>query len=137
MKTVAHNLHNPSVESGYAHETQDCAVRAMANAFGVPYAYAHQVFEAAGRKSSRPTSVKVIKNIVTQEHGGKKGIHMDRIGRGAGQRQVTISTFCRFHPTGTYYCIVSDHAFAVVNGVVQDTFKNKGGRRIRLAYEIV
>jgi len=138
MKTRApHAISNPKAAAGFGKETNDCAVRAMANSFGVPYAYAHAAMKAAGRKEGKGTRLADIHEVVISEHGGKRGVQIERIGKGVGQSQVSIGVFCKYHPHGSFYCIVRGHAFAVVNGVVQDSGFNKAGRRIYKAYEIV
>jgi hypothetical protein len=138
MKARApHKIANSKVAEGFSKEDNDCAVRALANAFGTSYTYAHDAMAAAGRKEGKGTSLAIIHDLVTQEHGGKRGAKIERVGKGVGQRQVSIATFCKFHPHGRFYCIVRGHAFAVVDGVVHDAFVNKAGRRIYRAYEIV
>jgi hypothetical protein len=138
MKARApHSISNPNVAAGFGNETKDCAVRAMANSFGVPYAYAHAAMKVAGRKERNGTPVNAIHEVVTAEHAGKRGVKIEHIGKGVGQRQVSIGVFCKYHPHGSFYCIVRGHAFAVVNGVVQDSGFNKASRRIYKAYEIV
>jgi hypothetical protein len=137
MKKVAHTIADPKHSAGYASEASDCAVRAMANTFGVTYAYAHQAMKSAGRKDKKATPVSAIHSVVTKEHGGKVAHQLEHIGKGAGKRQVTIGTFCKYHPHGSFYCIVRGHALAIVDGVVQDAFRNRAGKRIYRAYEIV
>lgn len=138
MQKAAHSIHDPKHSNGFSHETNDCAVRAMANAFSVPYVHAWAAMRAAGRKDKKGTAVGVIDKVVTGEHGGKRGHRMERVGKSyEGKHEVTIGTFCKYHPTGRFYCIVRGHAFAIVDGVVQDAFKNRAGRRIYRAYEIV
>ena len=137
MQKATHTIHDPKHTAGFTNETNDCAVRAMANAFGISYERAHAAMKAAGRKDRKGTYNLTIHNTITQEYDGKKAVQLNHIGTGKDQRQVSIGTFCKYRTTGSYYCIVRGHAFAVVNGVVQDAFKNKAGRRIYRAYEIV
>ena len=136
-KFVAHSFHDPKSSAGFTHETNDCSVRAMVNAFGLPYAYAHATMAAAGRKEKKGMLNRYIHNVVTGTHEGKFGKQLATVGRKEGQRQVTIATFCKYHPYGSYYCIVRGHAFAVVDGVVQDSGRNKSGKLIHTVYEIV
>lgn len=137
MQKAAHSIHDPKHKAGFTNETNDCAVRAMANAFGISYERAHAAMKANGRKDRKGAYNLTIHNAITQEHGGKRAVQLNHIGTGKDQRQVTIGTFCKFRTTGSYYCIVRGHAFAIVDGVVQDAFKNKAGKRIYRAYEIV
>ena len=138
MQKAVHSIHDPKYSAGFTKETNDCAVRAMANAFGISYEKAHAAMKANGRQDRKGTYNLTIHNTITQEHGGKKAIQMNHIGKGwEGKRQVTIGTFCKYHTKGSFYCIVKGHAFAIVDGVVQDAFKNKAGKRIYRAYEIV
>lgn len=137
MQKAAHSIHDPKHKAGFTNETNDCAVRAMANAFGISYPRAHAAMKVAGRQDRKGTAVGVIDKVVTQEHNGKRAVRLNHIGTGKDQRQVSIGTFCKYRTTGSYYCIVRGHAFAIVDGVVQDAFKNKAGKRIYRAYEIV
>ena len=137
MKTKApHKISNPKVTEGFSKEDNDCAVRAMANSFGTSYAYAWLMMKAAGRPDGKGTQVTAIHKVMTLTHEGKVAHQLTHIGKGAGKRQVTIGTFCKYHPHGSFYCIVRGHALAIVDGVVQDAFHNKPGRRIYRAYEI-
>lgn len=138
MKTSApHAISNPRASAGLGNESNDCAVRALSHAFNVPYTYAHAAMAAGGRKQCKGTSIITIHQVVTREHNGKRGVAMETIGIGPGKRQVSIATFCKYHPQGSFYCIVRGHAFAVVDGVVHDAFVNKAGRRIYKAYRIL
>lgn len=144
MKKVAHAIYDPKHSAGYAHETNDCAVRAMVNSFGVSYDYAHAAMKAGGRKDKAGTYNDTIDKVITAEHNGKRAVQMPGIGKawrsaqeGRREREVTIGTFCKYHPHGQFYCIVRGHAFAVVDGMVCDSGRNRAGRRIYKAYEIV
>jgi len=140
MQKAVHSISNPKDAAGFWYETNDCAVRALAHSFGIDYARAHSVLKAAGRKDKRGTPVNIIHNVVLQEHGGKRGYQLQRVGRsweGLDKHEVTIGTFCKYHPKGRFYCIVRGHALAIVDGVVQDSGRNRAGRRIYKAYEIV
>ena len=140
MQKAAHSISNPKDAAGFWYETNDCAVRALANAFGAGYAKAHSVLKAAGRQDKRGTAVDVIHNVVLKGCDGKRGYQLHNVGHGwegLHKREVTIGTFCKYHPTGRFYCIVRGHALAIVDGVVQDSGRNRSGRRIYKAYEII
>ena len=140
MQKAIHSISNPKDSAGFWYETNDCAVRALANAFDVGYAKAHSVLKAAGRQDKKGTPVDMIHNVVLRGCDGKRGYQLHHIGKGweaVGKRQVTIGTFCKYHTKGRFYCIVKGHALAIVDGVVQDSGRNRPGRRIYKAYEIL
>jgi hypothetical protein len=102
--------------SGFA-EHNDCAVRAYALFKDIPYNEAHCIFKKLGRRDGR---------------GTKNHIIYDLIGRnsrkdGAG---MTLNQLIAANPTGKVYGLKRGHAFAIINGVLHDSWKVGGKSRI-------
>jgi len=102
--------------SGFAEHT-DCAVRAYALFKDIPYNEAHSIFKKLGRRDG---------------HGTKNHIIYDLIGRttrkdGAG---LTLNQLVAANPTGRVYGLKRGHAFAIINGVLHDSWKVGGKSRI-------
>ena len=147
-------------------ETNDCVVRAFASSFEVSYDSAHEfVANKFGRKSRKGTYFTA--NKMTQlsetmsEINGKrvyplgtkttsfaypfslaydvkvKVSGVDRLYK-IVKRQMTVGTFAKKNPKGTFFVLVSRHAFTIKDGVVignpEDAIKTK--RPIRAAFEI-
>ncbi len=139
-------------------ETNDCVVRAFASAFEVSYDYAHRyVADEFGRKPRKgtygtiSTLVKMSDSLL--KVNGKKicpvGVrHNDHMLRSLmydvkvkGQikkRNMTVGTFVKQNPKGTFFVLVRQHAFTIKDGVVignpEDATKTK--RPMRCAFEI-
>ena len=102
--------------SGFA-EHNDCAVRAYALFKDIPYNEAHSIFKKLGRRDG---------------HGTKNHIIYDLVGRntrkdGAG---LTLNQLVAANPTGRVYGLKRGHAFAIINGVLHDSWKVGGKSRI-------
>ena len=146
-------------ESKTAHgETNDCVVRAFASSFDVSYDYAHKyVADEFGRKPRKgtygtiTTLVKMSDNLL--KVNGKKicpvGVrHNDHLLRSlmydvtvkgvTKKRNMTVGTFVKQNPKGTFFVLVRRHAFTIKDGVVignpEDAIKTK--RPMRCAFEI-
>jgi hypothetical protein len=95
---------------GYApNEKLDCTVRAVALAAGMPYAEAHALCKAHGRKDGHR-----MKNFVTFM---KKTFPQVRR---AGDCGITLGRWVTAHRHGIYLLRVRGHVVVVVDGVVLD-----------------
>lgn len=141
-------------------ETNDCVVRAFASCFDLPYDKSHKfVKEKFGRKDRNGTygtvfkmgelastrsqiNYKKVKPIGTPKTIGSHKIHTleyEVIVKGCKtMRQMTVGTFTKQNPVGTFFILVSRHAFTIKDGVVignlEDSKKLK--RIIKSAFEI-
>lgn len=96
-------------------EMNDCAVRAYATYKQIPYEQAHALFKKAGRKDRRATPVAMIKKLLGST-GQIKGL--------------TLNGLMQSYPQGRVYAVKRGHAFALVDGVLHDTWKVGGKSRI-------
>ena len=134
-------------------ERNDCVVRAFASAFDIPYDKAWKIIsEKFGRQPRQGTyntyatlnklsearytcNYKKIKPI-----GKTRGdLHYDVKVKGeVVKRKMTVGTFVKKNPEGTFFILVRGHAFTIKNGVVignyEDSIKLKKG--INFAYQI-
>ena len=139
-------------------ETNDCVVRAFASSFDVSYDYAHKYvadeFGRNPRKGTYGTVSKLVKmsdNLV-RVNGKKicplgvrhndymlKSLMYDVTVKGVTKkRNMTVGTFVKQNPKGTFFVLVRGHAFTIKDGVVignpEDAIKTK--RPMRAAFEI-
>jgi hypothetical protein len=139
-------------------ETNDCVVRAFASSFEVAYDVAHKfIAEEFSRKPRCGTFGTVFKLIKLADSGFKffgKKIHI--VGKKTNSaligslsypvkvkgfittREMTVGTFIKKNPKGTFFVLVSGHAFTIKDGVVignwDDAVKTK--KRLICAFEI-
>lgn len=111
-------------------QKNDCTVRALAIARGLPYDMAYDLIKDAGRTCSR--GFHFPKWMSSQPWGRKISFPAVK-----GQRRMNPSSFVVSFPKGRYICQVAKHVFSVVDGVVQDTFENAPDRCIYSCWEIV
>ena len=95
-----------------------------------------------GRIDRRGTNTTLLGKFLDGNHGveGVTTYRLPNIGhprREVGKRRISIATFIKYHSTGTFYCLVKGHALAIVNGVVKDSFTNRGGRLINAAWRVL
>jgi hypothetical protein len=142
------NKHMRYNRTEYPHrEHNDCSVRALAAAAGVPYTQAYKALAKAGRKKGRGA---FLSSWIRQ--GRLPGFTFEQVlprplvfshavcGTAIykqGSLRPTLKQFIRRYPEGTYLVIQSGHAFAVRNSVVIDA--NRPGPRVRVqqAWKVV
>lgn len=95
-------------------EKNDCAVRALAVFTGNPYAECHAKLKSLGRKQFKGTSIAVIKSAL-------KDFPCTTVWS-SGTR-MTLGAVTRKFPTGKVYLVKHGHAFAMIDGVVHDSFR--------------
>ena len=139
-------------------ESNDCVVRAFASSFEVSYDVAHKyVAEQFSRKPRCGTFGTVFKMIKLSESPIKfNGKEVSIVGNKTNSaligslsypvkvkgewnmRQMTVGTFIKKNPKGTFFVLVKGHAFTIKDGVVignwDDAAKTK--RPMRCAFEI-
>jgi hypothetical protein len=140
-------------------ETNDCVVRAFASSFEITYDDAHKyVAEEFKRKPRKGTFFTASKMVKMFDFGitvnGKKVHPIGEKKQGLltpysltykvkvkGEmvnRQMTVGTFIKKNPKGTFFILVRQHAFTIKDGVVignyEDAVKTK--RPMRAAFEI-
>jgi hypothetical protein len=142
MKTVL------SVDRGVTStaETNDCTVRALANAAEIPYDVAHRVLKKHGRKDRKGATFATL-NAAYQEcgfrlvslHGdGKRACFAARHTNTDSRKWkdgITFGKLVEQIPYGEYIINVTGHAVAVVNGKVIDTFHNNARKRVVAVYK--
>ena len=138
-------------------EKNDCVVRAFASAFEVSYDYAHKyVRENFGRKNregtygtvlkmtklseeKRQVNYKRVKCIGTKSEMGTHSLRYPvKTKDGIVKREMTVGTFAKQNPVGTFFILVSRHAFTIKDGVVNGNWEDavKKKRVIKFAFEV-
>jgi len=94
-----------------AWDKNDCSVRALAVATGVPYAVASVAYSVLGRRLKTGTQV-----------GLSERLHIEILGmtKVTAVEGMDLETFLRVVPKRSYVVHKIGHAFAVVDGVVHD-----------------
>lgn len=139
-------------------ETNDCVVRSFASAFEVSYDYAHKyVRENFGRINRQGTydtvnkmrqiaeerkqiNYKKVKclGVKTSDYGQYSLKYPVKTKDGVVKREMTVGTFAKQNPIGTFFILVSKHAFTIKDGVVignwEDSQKKK--RVVKFAFQV-
>jgi len=139
-------------------ERGDCVVRAFASSFDVSYDFAHKyVADEFGRKPKKgtygtvTTLVKMADKLIKVNdkkicplgvrHNDYllKSLMYDVTVKGVTKkRNMTVGTFVKQNPKGTFFVLVKGHAFTIKDGVVignpEDATRTK--RPMRCAFEI-
>jgi hypothetical protein len=139
-------------------ETNDCVVRSFASSFEIPYDDAHKYvaeeFKRQPRKGTYGTSLRLVKmSNENVEVNGKK-VHLVgyrftpsmfgtlsydvKVKGEIKKRNMTVGTFIKRNPIGTYFVIVSGHAFTIKNGVVIGNYEDstRVKKVMKCAFEI-
>jgi len=134
-------------------ETNDCVVRAIAAGFDIDYDRAHQfVKDTFGRKDRQGTfgfvrGMNKIANERTRigrktckpmgkplnEYSSFNTLSYEVNVKGEKViRQMTVGTFTKKNPKGTFVLTVSGHAFTIKDGVVIGNFEDSKKKRMRV-----
>jgi len=139
-------------------ETNDCVVRAFASAFEVSYDYAHKyVRENFGRinrqgtygtvhkmrqiaEDRRQINYKKVKCLGTKtsDYGQYSLKYQVKTKDGVVKRDMTVGTFAKQNPVGTFFILVSRHAFTIKDGVVIGNYEDsqKKKRVVKFAFQV-
>jgi hypothetical protein len=137
---------NPrATEAGFEYETNDCTVRALAVAVGVPYRDAHASLARAGRQprhgmyfnellASWSRSQQVVYGYrfermaipsATVTHARRRSVSADGWNRSTTmylkRNRPTLASILSTLKTGRYLVVITRHVFAVIDGVIYDT----------------
>lgn len=111
----------------------DCAIASLSVYYGIPYNEAFDIFHK--HYSKRGTNTQAIINHL-REYGSKvtfAGNTASAKWFGAGmvrEKGMTLDTFCKKYPKGTYYVLVRGHALVVKDGETFDITNTSKNRRI-------
>jgi hypothetical protein len=108
-------------------EHNDCTVRALALTAKINYSTAHWIARTAGRKNRKG----FYSNELLQTAKTKFKLNYQSV----KVKPMTVATFCKKYPRGSYYCNKRGHAFAVIDGICYD--HTKGGSHIRGVWEFI
>ncbi len=97
------------VEAGIT-DKNDCAVRAYSIFKQIPYSEAHAIFAEQGRKVGKGTSNNTISHILQKD------------GFVARTNRMTLSQLRQVYRHYRVYALKRGHAFAMIGGVVYDTW---------------
>ena len=115
-------------------ETNDCTVKALVHATGIPYSEAHSVMAAVGRPYRRGGPiVKGMRRLMATNPQWLFERDEETVARWP---KPTLAQWLRTHRTGVFIVITRDHAFTVRDGIVYDNFRTGMRRRIWTAYRV-
>jgi hypothetical protein len=130
----------------FDNEANDCTVRALANAYGMPYKLAHRIMGKAGRKQGKGPQLEAMHKTYT-----RLGFEIDRIHGetntarylwkylAVGHTKYRGATLGRVLPllsVGRFIVLIRGHVFAVVNGEVLDYGDNLANASVAAVYKL-
>jgi hypothetical protein len=134
-------------------EKNDCVVRAFASCFDVSYNYAHgYVRDNFGRKNRQGTygtvnkmtnlaenrtqiNYKKVKCVGKLNNYNRRTLEYTVNVKGEKvNRKMTVGTFTKQNPVGTFFMLVSRHAFTIKDGVVIGNYEDSTKKKRILFY---
>lgn len=121
----------------YKSDRNCCTVVAFTQVFNCSYKDAYEYFHrSVGRVKGRGVKESQVDSIFSNLKKSKwvKGEY-------SRQNKITINNFIKKHPKGRFYCVVHQHAVAIIDGVLYDHNRSKrrfivGAYRVYLEGEI-
>lgn len=127
-------------------EANDCTVRALANAAGMPYSIANRILSKAGRPKGKRCDLLSMHSAYKRMGLSLESLHgSDRtakfmkrtIAPDASVKQgITLGKKLSELKQGRFVVMVLGHVFAVVDGKVLDYGNNKAGSRVQAVYKL-
>lgn len=123
-------------------ESNDCTVRALANASNIPYKSAHDLLKKHGRKSGCGCNSDVWHKAYTEAGFKLLGLYgttarTRHISKKIGVSPKSGISIGRLLPSlgnGRYIVVITGHALAIVDGNIIDTGFSKSGASVVALY---
>jgi len=123
IKTEKNSINSAAARN----DRRSCTINALSNAAEIPFETAQQIGFMAGRKLNQGfLGTKLIP--VAKRYGV--------VARKLRFKRMTLQRFIKTYPVGKFYVENNRHAFAVINGVVNDWLENAAGCILVKAWEI-
>jgi hypothetical protein len=125
-------------------EANDCTVRALANAYGMPYKLAHKIMTKQGRQSksglhpakTHEALTRMGFNLLGVYGTTKKARFLARMLDCQPKAGITLATLLTSIGLGRYVITIRGHALAVVNGEVLDYGNNLANSHVATVYKL-
>ncbi len=115
----------------YTWERNDCVPRACSIAFELPYPDVHEMFKKAGRRDKTGTAF-YIYNLFYRNGLGKYKTEYTRL-----DYKLKLKEFLKANPIGRFLASTKNHQFAIIDGIVMDTFQSKLSQKLEHYYKLV
>lgn len=128
----------------FDNEENDCTVRALANAYGMPYKLAHRIMAKQGRKPKaglHPTETHAALIRLGFELEGvygttKKARFLAKLLSRQPKAGTTLGTLLSRIGLGRYVVTIRGHALAIVDGEVLDYGNNLANSSVATVYRL-
>ena len=128
----------------FDNEANDCTVRALANAYGMPYKLAHKIMAKQGRKSksglhpakTHEALTRMGFNLLGVYGTTKKARFLARMLDCQPKAGITLATLLTSIGLGRYVVTIRGHALAIVNGEVLDYGNNLANSHVATVYKL-
>jgi hypothetical protein len=124
-------------ECGYEGETNDCSVRALAEAANITYAESHSFWSKLGRQNKKGVYFSWLDSFLEKNDGycfGKQVTETkfpyyrhethkwddNKWEYVRHTKRMNVKTFIQQNPTGYFIILSRGHAKAIINGVIHD-----------------
>lgn len=146
MRIQSHRIDPASYGVMNLKETNDCTVRALANAKNIPYETAHETLLKHGRKARRGAIISTTHKAYTEQgfictgvFGTTQRASIQKVyvpSRALHKNGITLGKLLPTLSNGRYIVMVTGHAFAVVNGQVIDQSRNSSNKSVFAVYKL-
>ena len=124
-----HETDGGRAQHGYRGENNDCVVKSIAIATGIPYPEVHAALKARGRVNGRGTKGYTFMPFLNSPPYVKPIVITPETCR--------VFSFFQANPKGTFLVIVPKHMTVIKAGVCLDEFPPKPKQRVQYAYQVM
>lgn len=125
-------------------DANNCSVRALSNATGLPYEISFKAFQSVGRRAFKGASIMQCHEAYTDAGGRlidvygatRQAASFTAITGVLPMQSMTLKTLLLTLPAkGRYIAVITRHALAIVDGVIVDTGPSKALSRVTALYK--
>jgi hypothetical protein len=128
----------------FDNEANDCTVRALANAYGMPYKLAHRIMAKQGRKPKAGLHPLETHKALTRLGFTLQGVYgttkkarfLARVLECQPKAGTTLASLLSSIGLGRYVVTIRGHALAIVNGEVLDYGNNLANSHVATVYKL-
>lgn len=128
----------------FDNEANDCTVRALANAYAMPYKLAHRIMAKHGRKPKAGLHPAKTHEALTRMGFSLLGVYgttkkarfLARVLDCQPKSGITLATLLSSIGLGRYVVTIRGHALAIVNGEVLDYGNNLANSHVATVYKL-
>jgi len=137
MTNLQYEYKNAAAEAeraGHKHDTKSCTVNALAIVTGLPWQEAQRLLAEAGRRANKGFAISAAARNGTVRGWRFTNVMPTYLGMDSLNTKLSLCRFVRTHPRGRFYLSTRRHAFALIDGKINDWLQTSKNAKLTHAW---